>query len=70
MTLECLIDFDGRPKLEMEFESKQLAYDFHNKYALKMRFSIRKEAFSKNKKTCEMTSRIFVCSKEGFCKKD
>ena len=35
-----------------------------------MGFSIRKEVFSKNKQTCEMTSAIFVCSKERFCKKD
>ena len=39
----------------MEFESKQFAYDFYNKYALKMGFNIRKEAFYKNKKIGEMT---------------
>ena len=70
MALKCLTDLDGKPKLEIEFESEQLAYDFYNKYALKMRFSIRKHAFSKNKKASEMTSTIFVYSKERFHKKN
>ncbi|ESR36928.1 hypothetical protein CICLE_v10030312mg [Citrus x clementina] len=64
MALKCLTDLDGKPKLEIEFESEQLAYDFYNKYALKMRFSIRKHAFSKNKKASEMTSTIFFVGKQ------
>ena len=49
MTLEGLSDLDGKPRPGMEFESKELAYDFYNKYALKTRFNIIKETFSKNK---------------------
>ncbi|TXG48678.1 hypothetical protein EZV62_024553 [Acer yangbiense] len=54
----------------MEFDSEEIAYKFYNEYAGKMGFSIRKEAVVKNKRTGEVTSRIFVCSKEGFRSKD
>lgn len=36
MAIEYLTDLDGKPKLEMKFEYEQLAYDFCNKYELKM----------------------------------
>ncbi|TXG60911.1 hypothetical protein EZV62_012274 [Acer yangbiense] len=59
-----------KPKFGMEFDSEEIAYKFYNEYAGKMGFSIRKEAMVKNKRTSEVTSRIFVCSKEGFRSKD
>ncbi|KAL7170290.1 hypothetical protein ACSBR2_035208 [Camellia fascicularis] len=49
----------------MSFNSKQAAYDFYNTYARKVGFSIRKAYAHKNKHTKEITSRTFVCYKEG-----
>ncbi|KAK2654577.1 hypothetical protein Ddye_014433 [Dipteronia dyeriana] len=49
----------------MEFESEQSVYEFYNMYGRKMGFSSRKDTFEKNRRTGEITSRIFVCSKEG-----
>nr|XP_011468393.1 PREDICTED: protein FAR1-RELATED SEQUENCE 5-like [Fragaria vesca subsp. vesca] len=54
----------------MEFDSEEAAYIFYNEYARKMRFSVRKEQVVKNKKTGEVTSRIYSCSKEGYRLKD
>ncbi|KAK2636054.1 hypothetical protein Ddye_030846 [Dipteronia dyeriana] len=54
----------------MEFETEQLAYEFYNMYGRRMGFSIRNDTFGKNRRTGEITSRIFVCSKEGFRRKD
>ncbi|KAK1575794.1 hypothetical protein Q3G72_008329 [Acer saccharum] len=59
-----------KPKFGMEFDSEEIAYKFYNEYAGKIRFSIRKEVVVKNKRTGEVTSRIFVCSKEGFRSKN
>ena len=39
-------------------------------YGGKMGFSIRREGFGKNRSTGELTSRKFVCSKEGFRSND
>ncbi|KAM1054748.1 hypothetical protein ACFX13_002111 [Malus domestica] len=55
-----------KPTKNMEFDTDQAAYDFYNKYGGIMGFSIRKESAGKNKKTGELTSRIFSCAKEGF----
>ncbi|XP_028097077.1 protein FAR1-RELATED SEQUENCE 5-like [Camellia sinensis] len=54
-----------KPKLGMPFDSEQAAYDFYNNYGGKVGFSIRKSYAHKNKQTKEITSRIFVCYKEG-----
>ena len=54
----------------MEFDSEEAAYIFYNEYARKMGFSVRKEQVVKNKKTGEVTSRIYSCSKEGYQSKD
>ncbi|KAK3228458.1 hypothetical protein Dsin_000339 [Dipteronia sinensis] len=59
-----------KPNFGMEFDSEETAYKFYNEYAGKMGFSIRMEAVVKNKHTGEVTSRIFVCSNEGFRSKD
>ncbi|KAL6197436.1 hypothetical protein ACLB2K_033044 [Fragaria x ananassa] len=54
----------------MEFDSDEAACIFYNEYARKMGFSVRKEQVVKNKKTGEVTSRIYSCSKEGYRPKD
>ncbi|KAI9153030.1 hypothetical protein LWI28_004759 [Acer negundo] len=68
--LETFAHRGCKPKFGMEFDSEEIAYKLYNKYARKMGFSIRKEAVVKNKRSGEVTSRIFVCSKEGFRSKD
>ncbi|XP_024639282.1 protein FAR1-RELATED SEQUENCE 5 isoform X1 [Medicago truncatula] len=55
------------PHLEMEFESEALAYEFYNEYSRKCGFGIRREYANKSKKDGVLTSRIFMCSKEGRC---
>ncbi|KAK1570758.1 hypothetical protein Q3G72_006611 [Acer saccharum] len=50
----------------MEFDSEETTYKFYDEYAGKMGFGIRKKVVVKNKRTGEVMSRIFVCSKEGF----
>ncbi|KAK0591739.1 hypothetical protein LWI29_007185 [Acer saccharum] len=57
--LKCL---NEKPKLKcgLEFDSEQSAYDFYNAYRRSMGFSVRKDTFGKNKRTGELTSRIFV----------
>ncbi|KAK9267982.1 hypothetical protein L1049_010419 [Liquidambar formosana] len=56
---------EWKPKLGMEFDSELAAYEFYNAYGRRLGFSIRKNYACTNKKTGEMTSRIYVCSKEG-----
>ena len=62
-------DMSWKPKLGMEFDSEQAAYDFYNEYGGRIGFSIRKEACAKDKCSI-LTSRTFVCCKEGFRGKD
>ncbi|CAN6544011.1 unnamed protein product [Malus baccata var. baccata] len=55
-----------KPTKNMELDTEQAAYDFYNKYGGIMGFSIRRQSSGKNKKTHELTSRIFSYAKEGF----
>ncbi|XP_024198629.2 protein FAR1-RELATED SEQUENCE 5-like [Rosa chinensis] len=64
------LELDWKPRKGMEFDSEQAAYDFYNRYGGKEGFSIRRESHAKNKKTGEITSRVFVCCKEGIRSKD
>ncbi|KAK2641395.1 hypothetical protein Ddye_023158 [Dipteronia dyeriana] len=64
--LERVNDLEWKPKCDMEFDSEQSSYDFYNMYGGKGGFSIRREGFGKNSSTGELTSRKFVCNKEGF----
>ncbi|XP_062021015.1 protein FAR1-RELATED SEQUENCE 5-like [Rosa rugosa] len=64
------LELDWKPRKGMEFDSKQATYDFYNRYGGKEGFSIRRESHAKNKKTGEITSRVFVCCKEGIRSKD
>jgi len=57
---------DYMPKLGMEFDSEQEAYDFYNEYGRNYGFSIRKDWCNKRKVDGVVTSRQFVCCKEGF----
>ncbi|KAF8395746.1 hypothetical protein HHK36_019697 [Tetracentron sinense] len=69
-TTDIIVDDLGacawQPKCGMEFDSEQDAYDFYNAYGGRVEFGIRRDTYNKNKSTGEMTSRIFVCSVEGF----
>ncbi|XVF61422.1 hypothetical protein PTKIN_Ptkin08bG0128100 [Pterospermum kingtungense] len=61
---------DCMPMKGMEFESEDFAYIFYNNYARMIGFSIRREYSNICKETGKLTSRKFVCSKEGFRRKD
>ncbi|KAF7143109.1 hypothetical protein RHSIM_Rhsim05G0213300 [Rhododendron simsii] len=62
-------DIQPKPVIVMEFDSESAAYDFYNFYGGSMGFSIRKNNAAKSK-SGEITSRTFVCSKEGHRKHD
>ena len=61
---------ESTPFKGMKFEANEIAYDFYNEYGRKTGFSIRKEYVNKCKKTGVVTSRRFVCAKEGVRGKD
>ncbi|XP_042478523.1 protein FAR1-RELATED SEQUENCE 5-like isoform X1 [Macadamia integrifolia] len=61
---------DYTPRIGLEFDSEVSAYDFYNVYAGMTGFSIRREYVNKSRKTGQITSRKFVCCKEGFRGKD
>jgi FAR1 DNA-binding domain len=52
----------------MKFADTEAAYDFYNKYAFHVGFSVRKNKIRKNKVDIP-TYRTFCCYKEGTCKK-
>ncbi|XP_057495638.1 protein FAR1-RELATED SEQUENCE 5-like [Actinidia eriantha] len=56
---------DWKPGLGMSFDFEQAAYDFYNAYGGRIGFSVRKGYVNKNKHG-DVTSRLFVCNKEGF----
>ncbi|ONK80622.1 uncharacterized protein A4U43_C01F19890 [Asparagus officinalis] len=60
---------DLKPKFFREFNSEIAAYDFYNEYARSEGFSIRREAYAADKQGV-LSSRIFVCCKEGLRKAD
>ncbi|KAG0478127.1 hypothetical protein HPP92_012846 [Vanilla planifolia] len=55
------------PEIDMEFESEDKAYEFYNKYAGFVGFSVRKSSSDKSSENITR-SRTFVCSREGFRK--
>jgi zinc finger SWIM domain-containing protein 3 len=57
---------DYMPKVGIEFGSEQEAYDFYNEYGRAYGFSIRKDWCNKRKVDGVVTSRQFVCCKQGF----
>ena len=58
-------DCDWKPRVLMTFDTEQEAYNFYNAYGGRMGFSIRRGYVNKNKEG-QITSRLFVCNKEGF----
>ncbi|XP_060973319.1 protein FAR1-RELATED SEQUENCE 5-like isoform X2 [Cannabis sativa] len=83
--MNCSSDLDGKtrielihskildeviPKVGMEFETEEEAYDFYNSYAYKVGFSIRKSKGQKDNKNGRMIDRIFCCSCQGYREKD
>ncbi|XP_059633774.1 protein FAR1-RELATED SEQUENCE 6-like [Cornus florida] len=63
-------DSELKPKYGMEFDSEEKAYDFYNAYGYKAGFSVRREYANKHRTTGQITSRLFVCCKEGYRGKD
>nr|XP_023929565.1 protein FAR1-RELATED SEQUENCE 5-like [Quercus suber] len=64
------VPMESTPFKGMEFEADEIAYGFYNEYGKKAGFSTRKEYINKCKKTGVVTSRRFVCAKEGVRGKD
>ncbi|XP_028091130.1 protein FAR1-RELATED SEQUENCE 5-like [Camellia sinensis] len=58
-------DCNWKPRVHMTFDTEQEAYNFYNAYGGRMGFSIRRGYVNKNKEG-QITSRLFVCNKEGF----
>ncbi|CAL5406650.1 unnamed protein product [Camellia sinensis] len=56
---------DWKPRVRMTFDIEQEAYDFYNTYGGRLGFSIRRGYVNKSKEG-QITSRQFVCNKEGF----
>ncbi|XP_058103097.1 protein FAR1-RELATED SEQUENCE 5-like isoform X2 [Magnolia sinica] len=57
------------PRVGMEFDSEEAARIFYNAYARRVGFSIRASDFYRSKRTGKLTSRKFVCAREGFHKR-
>nr|CAD1838040.1 unnamed protein product [Ananas comosus var. bracteatus] len=55
------------PTIDMEFESEEKAYEYYNRYAGHVGFSVRKSSSDKSAENITR-SRTFVCSREGFRK--
>ena len=61
---------DCTPKVGMEFDTLEAAWMFWKNYGKQMEFSVRKHYANKSKIDGEITSRRFLCSKEGTRKPD
>ncbi|KAL9320913.1 hypothetical protein ACSQ67_012752 [Phaseolus vulgaris] len=63
-------ELEGQPKTEpyvgQEFSSPNEAYQFYHAYAARMGFGVRIGQLFRSKNDGLITSRRFVCSKEGF----
>lgn len=57
---------DLEPYEGMEFESEQAARIFYNSYARRVGFGTRVSAYRRSRRDNTISSRQFVCSKEGF----
>ncbi|CAL5426431.1 unnamed protein product [Camellia sinensis] len=62
-------DVQSKRTICLEFDSEQAAYDFYASYGRRVGFSIRR-GYAAKSKSGEITSRTFVCSKEGYKKPD
>ena len=68
--IHCNVSDEDIPKVSMDFETEEQAYDFYNRYAYKVGFSIRRSRGYKDNKDGKIKSRVFCCSCEGFRGKD
>jgi zinc finger SWIM domain-containing protein 3 len=57
---------DWVPQVGMEFETLEAAWKYWVNYGKKMGFSVRKHYLNKSKIDGEITSRRFLCAKEGI----
>ncbi|XP_043705317.1 protein FAR1-RELATED SEQUENCE 5-like [Telopea speciosissima] len=65
------LDDENKPKIGMQFNSEKDAFDSYNSYGARLGFSVRKEFANKSRKDKTIiTSRRFVCNKEGARKED
>uniref|UniRef100_A0ACD5YRS4 Uncharacterized protein n=2 Tax=Avena sativa TaxID=4498 RepID=A0ACD5YRS4_AVESA len=53
------------PEVDMEFDSEEKSYEFYNKYAGHIGFSVRKSTSHKSSENITKV-RTFVCSREGY----
>ncbi|KAJ4785462.1 Protein FAR1-RELATED SEQUENCE 5 [Rhynchospora pubera] len=65
MEIESTESADWIPRVGMEFETIEGAWDFWVNYGNKMGFGVRKHFINKCKKTGRISSRGFLCSNEG-----
>ncbi|XP_060959219.1 protein FAR1-RELATED SEQUENCE 5-like [Cannabis sativa] len=70
MQIHSNIPDDEIPKVSMEFETEEQAYNFYNVYAYKVGFSIRRSKSHKDNENGKIKNRTFCCSCEGFREKD
>ncbi|XP_059649946.1 protein FAR1-RELATED SEQUENCE 5-like [Cornus florida] len=63
-------EVDWKPKYGMEFDYEEKAFEFYNEYGRRVGFSVRKDHANKSPVIGEVTSRLYVCCKEGFRRKD
>jgi zinc finger SWIM domain-containing protein 3 len=54
------------PQVGMQFDTVEDAWKFWLNYGKQMGFDVRKHYINKSKKDGKVTSRGFVCAKEGF----
>ncbi|XP_062093424.1 protein FAR1-RELATED SEQUENCE 5-like [Humulus lupulus] len=69
-SLHSKIDEEAIPKVGMEFNTEEEAYNFYNAYAYKIGFSIRRSKMHKDLLDGRIIDRIFCCSCEGHREKD
>ncbi|XP_027124120.1 protein FAR1-RELATED SEQUENCE 5-like [Coffea arabica] len=67
--IHTLIPFDLIPKMGMEFESEEDAYNFYLAYAKEVGFGIKRSSFHKDSNG-KLMDRVFCCSAEGKREKD
>ena len=61
---------DGSQRIGLEFDNETIAYDFYNACAAKHGFSVRIFWHDRSKSTEVIRTKKFVCSKQGFSKKN
>ncbi|XP_043720792.1 protein FAR1-RELATED SEQUENCE 5-like [Telopea speciosissima] len=65
------LDDENKPKIGMQFNSENEAFEFYNSYGGVLGFSVRREYANRSKKDRSIiTSRRFVCNKQGNRKVD